>query len=404
MSDDLREDPGSYRIQRDALAQFNALVQRDSTNTTYKFALLRALVEIAEQDAHHVRPHDAAWVAFPLGLIVDRWLSYYYPFIANCIPQRHGERPEADGGEQLGFRPDFLAVTAHYAPLGGFPAFRADYFLAGEVPPAFAGDFARLVRRLRATITQFPMKHLGHSRTRTHYSIVDFVRDQRPTLGLTPSGSLVREAVVLGMGTALLRREWYEIFRALGGFATGTQSLVHHWARFTAEVGRHAPVSFTAALDALLATPDESRFVADARQVYESLLRNGAPLSCVWSDRRIGSVASLAVDHAIPYSLWGGNELWNLLPTLSKTNGEKSDRIPAPGLVMARAPTIGATWNRLRERFPARFDRDFELTLAGAMGAPGRSGWEARGIDALAEKCRYLIEERGFQPWQPRTA
>jgi hypothetical protein len=93
--DAIRDDPGEYLVRRDTLREFNAILQRDATDTTYKYALLRALVEIAEQESHHVRPDRDGWVAFPLGLIVERWLSYYWLAWGQTpiAPRREPRRP-----------------------------------------------------------------------------------------------------------------------------------------------------------------------------------------------------------------------------------------------------------------------------------------------------------------------
>lgn len=424
MSDEIREGPAGYSSLRDALAAFSALLQRDSTDTTYKYALLRALVDIAEQDHHHVAPHDEHRVRFPLGLIVDRWLRYYYPFVEARLPQRNGERvrrpkalvpdapsPEAPqrNGErvgqpkspQLSFREDFEAVTRYYQSRDGYRGFCVDYFSLGAVPADLAPAFARLVRRLRTTITSFPMKHLGYSLTRSHYALVDYRREERVRLPLAPGGELERAIVINGLGTAYLSRRWYETFRALGGLASGTDSLLAQWARFTHTASRHHPVALGTAFDALLLAQDPARRVKEAREVFGKSLSSSGATACVWSGSAIRSPQHLAIDHAIPFAIWGSNALWNLLPALESVNARKSDRIPAPDLILRRGPSIAEAWARLRTHYPAAFDRDFALELTGGEVRPLNPEHTARGLEALAAKCRYLIHERGFPPWQP---
>jgi hypothetical protein len=50
---------------------------------------LRALVEIAEQESHHVKDQEDGCVNFPLGLVVERWMYLSYLFVARDI--RHFE-------------------------------------------------------------------------------------------------------------------------------------------------------------------------------------------------------------------------------------------------------------------------------------------------------------------------
>jgi len=34
------------------------------------------------------------------------------------------------------------------------------------------------------------------------------------------------------------------------------------------------------------------------------------------------------IDHSMPFARWPNNDLWNLLPTDSQVNNQKSDRLP----------------------------------------------------------------------------
>jgi len=45
-------------------------------NTTYKFALLRALIEISTEADQHLICETEEQVVFPLGLIIEKWLLY----------------------------------------------------------------------------------------------------------------------------------------------------------------------------------------------------------------------------------------------------------------------------------------------------------------------------------------
>lgn len=65
------------------------------TNTPF----LRGVIEICQQSSH-LREDDGDQVSFPLGLLVEKWLLYYYPIFAapTFIPQKNGETPEQDAG------------------------------------------------------------------------------------------------------------------------------------------------------------------------------------------------------------------------------------------------------------------------------------------------------------------
>jgi hypothetical protein len=67
----------------------NTIIERDSKDTTYKYALLRGAVEIS-QEYQHLKHENGDRIEFPLGLLVEKWLLYYYPFIESDIPQKPG--------------------------------------------------------------------------------------------------------------------------------------------------------------------------------------------------------------------------------------------------------------------------------------------------------------------------
>lgn len=407
---EIRDGSAVYVVHRDTLREFNAILQRDATDTTYKYALLRALIEIAEQHSHlvtlsgtHIAPapdtlqSDEEWVSFPLGLIVEKWLHYYYPFVERRLPQRHGERPRSGEGNTLAFRRAFEPVTDFYRTRGGLSALRRDLAQKG-IPETIGPAFRRLLADLRRTITRYPMKHLGFSRYQAHYQVADYDRSRISRL---PAGPVTRQSLIACLGTAWLKRDYYDTFRAVGGFATGADAIFTQWARFTAAASAREPVSIAAATEALLSSAEDERNVQAAAALYRKLLNEAGALRCVWSGRPIRDSRSLAVDHVIPFSIWGSNALWNLLPATRRVNAGKSDRIPDPDLVHARRDAITGYWHMLEEAYSESFKPEYRLSLAGMDIDFTAPNWPDAGIRSLSDKCGYLIHERGFLPWRP---
>src|SRR6185295_14010674 len=101
--------------------EIEALIWRDLKVATYKFALLRALCEIAQ-----THPKASTWrpdgsVDVPLGLVVALWMRYYWPFMESTsfVPQSTGEA----GGRPLKFRRSLTALAAACRPLGGLTSY-----------------------------------------------------------------------------------------------------------------------------------------------------------------------------------------------------------------------------------------------------------------------------------------
>lgn len=243
------------------------------------------------------------------------------------------------------------------------------------------------------------MKHLGYSVHGSHYFITNFNKDKPKLTRKRCSRGLDAGFVVNHFGSFVLRREYYEVFRLLGGLITGRDAIIHQWAQWTTAAGRGTDLSVEKAIHVLMTEPNTERNVLVARRVYSNYIASGRAMRCVWTDRRI-TQADLEVDHAIPYSLWANNDLWNLLPSNRYTNSRKRDQIPSPELVRKREKDICSCWQLLRSEFQEQFDRETRLSLLGFKASMGERWWGSQGVEALSTKCHYLITERGFPSWQ----
>jgi hypothetical protein len=68
------------------------IIERDSKDATYKFALLRGNIEIIQENDHY-KSVELDRVNFPIGLLILKWIDYYYPIISSeiFIPQKYGD-------------------------------------------------------------------------------------------------------------------------------------------------------------------------------------------------------------------------------------------------------------------------------------------------------------------------
>ena len=63
------------------LTDLAKIIERDSKDSTYKFALLRGTIDII-QNFPHYRETDGKTISYPMGLMVLKWIEYYYPLLA----------------------------------------------------------------------------------------------------------------------------------------------------------------------------------------------------------------------------------------------------------------------------------------------------------------------------------
>jgi len=110
----------------DEYRRINTIIERDATDTTYKYALLRSLIDVCQQYGNTFR-HEGDEVFFSLGLLVDRWIRYYFPLMASSIfiPQKKSESAERISGQVVSFRLLFEKITRYYTShnRGGFSLF-----------------------------------------------------------------------------------------------------------------------------------------------------------------------------------------------------------------------------------------------------------------------------------------
>jgi hypothetical protein len=367
----------------------NTIIERDSKDTTYKYALLRGAVEIS-QEYQHLKHKNGNRIEFPLGLLVEKWLLYYYPFIEWDIPQK--ARENEPGAKQISFRRTFRKLTDYYADHGGFSAFYRDY-TKGSIPAPVVAVSRSLVRDIRKTITQYPMKFLGRSATNQYYSVFNF----DPGFVLSREDFPVeRDYLIRNFGTYTLSREYDMIFEILGSFISGEDAVLFQWAEFIRSAS-NGNVSLATSLEHLRTFPVTDRDKEPAGSFYRDLQREQGFIHCVWSGKAIRDKESPEIDHLLPFSVLRNNDLWNLLPATKQVNKDKLDKIPSPEFIEVRKPAIKLYWGLLREKYPLQFDRELAISLTGPIDM--NADWQEIAIGNLKEKCRYFIEVRGFDAW-----
>jgi hypothetical protein len=387
-------------VNLDTYRRINTIIERDSADATYKYALLRGVIEICQQSSYRREDGDQVW--FPLGLLVEKWILYYYPLFASpkFIPQKHGETKEPAAGRGVSFRKHFTPVIDYYADKGGFSGFYNDY-TRGTIPPGIRSGVQSLATNIRNTIVQMPMKHLGYSQTKKYYSVFQYkLPSRRITRGQLFDSVFLAE----NFGWFSLSRDLCTVFEYFGSFISGEECLLKKWAEFTARAAvkirggtETEEVTEEQVLTLLMTTPTTERATEDARQIYRSLFDKEGSIICVWSGKPIRSLSAMQIDHVLPFSIWKNNDLWNLLPARSSVNAKKNNRIPSVSFLDQRRDCIVDYWNLLHERAPQKFSREISVSLLGSRTLG--DDWEEQAFNQLKEKCVYLTDIRGYEAW-----
>lgn len=356
-----------FRLEESAdrpLHLVESILSRDKKDATYKLALFRALAEIA-QTQHHLAAftHDGK-VKIPVQAIADKWLLYYWPIFESehFICQRIGEKRGAANG--VAIRPPLLALIDCFRSSGGMSGFHA-VLNSGKL----SQDAERLWKQARSkfqnTIHTMPVRHAGGG----NYSVFQYDPTDKC---VCMDSNLWRELCLTG--------SWIQ------------DATILRWAALTEQLSKGA-VRASTVIDCLLAIPDPARNVNDARGYYSKLGKR----VCVWSGSPL-SDGRFDIDHAMPFSLWRNNELWNLFPADPAINSNKSDKLPTYAILNRRREAIIDYWQGLNNALGEQFSRGAQTLLGRDSFAT--HNWENRLFSRFVEAFEITAAQRGAPRWE----
>ena len=322
--------------------QIEIILNRDRKEATYKLALIRAMAEIATQEARSAVWLGGDCVGIPLVRIAERWLLYYWPIMASSAltPQ---SRAEAAGARPLKFRSSLTALIREFQGKGHHGGLSAWHLtrMGGKLSPEVSVLLKRALRDIAEAIRSGPVAFSGGALA------------SGPVFTYDPRTKLVEMPVDL----------WRE-FSLLGHWIR--DAVIVRWAELSGQFGVRQGVTAADVLPFLLAQPEVDRITSLARASFEA----AGVGECTWSGKRLNS--GFAVDHVIPFSLWANNDLWNLVPADPRINLQKSDKLPTHRLLMERQTQLAQGWSILRESLPVPFDRQAEHLLGEPLPGSGQ--------------------------------
>ncbi len=358
--------------------QIESIINRDKKSATYKLALLRSLCEIAQTSFHHARYAPGERVSIPLGLVVEKWLYYYWPLVdtpLNLPEMRVGRRARG-----IAFRSLLLQLVNSCKP-GGLDAFFA-LFQSGRLSDSQADLLKQVINMIADTVIKGPVTYSGGSIEDIPrvFACEGAIRMQKCRTPLDLIHGLGRISFPAGL--------WHEM--CLVGHWIG-EAIVMRWAELSHEFAKHE-VSIPDVLARLIIRPEAQRNVSQAKEIYVG----HSDLACVWSGKPLIS-SRFDVDHVIPFALWHNNDLWNLMPTHPTINNQKRDKIVDRETLHASRDRIVHYWRMAFQESPYRFGAEVGRTLLG--GDFSRGNWEIPAFSALSEAVETVALQRGVVRW-----
>ena len=281
----LTSETGKWSIDR-----IESILNRDNKVATYKLALFRALADLAQTSCNLAVWRGDGKVLVPIQSVAEKWIEYFWPVI-----EYPDQRIPQTTGRSIAFRSLFEDMIEGYRNEGGGLARYALDYRSRSIPSDINKIHTRLLSKLKHTIWSQPVRYAGGGED---FSVMEYDK--------------VGKNIVLGADM------WRELSLTGSWIKDAT---ILRWAELTQKIS-HNSVRASTVIDLLLTNPLPERDVGAVRTIYDGLHQK----YCVWSDKSLGS--SYDIDHAIPYSLWHNNDLWNLLPANSQANNSKRTNSP----------------------------------------------------------------------------
>jgi len=366
----------------DVFINISKIVEQESKTSTYKFALLRGTIDLIQDNSPYIKVYDDR-AYFPMSLLINKWIFYYYPLIKG--PK---EIPQINSQKGIAFEKELKKLIDIYEKRGGKSVLYNDIRTL-EIYKIAAEPILLLYKKLQNTISNMPMKYLGSAISQTEYSIFKYHPEKRS------SKQKSQQDLLKGYGEFSIPREYYDALQILGSFINGQDSILAKWADFSFKSAKNRIKAKSSIISRLTDNPITERNVNESKSYIKKILSQAGTIKCVWSGISIRN-NKYHIDHLLPFSIWRNNDLWNLLPTNSSVNIQKSDKIPSLIRLENSRTRIFEYWDILFSSNEIRFTREIEHAL---LGRPISNGWKERAFDRLKSHSEFLIKYRGYEQW-----
>lgn len=383
-----RHDEASVK----GIDQIESILSQDSKDTTYKFALLKIFAEIATTPLNRFARYSDKYVYFPSAIIVEKWISHYWKLMDSqtFIHQKYGGE---SSNRQLAFRKPLEEAIGFYRTKKNRPNpyydFRRDLYYGINKDTSEYKLFKKLFDKVLKTIIDGPVTHAGSSFEDTSFFTLGNGRKSYPNKNTEFSHkAAVQDCIEIG-----IQKNAYKELYKYGAWIN--DSILLRWAKFTEKIMTQNGENFSAGEVITLLSIDhiQERETQLMRKLYDQFKAETGELASVWSGK---SLHSYEVDHVMPYSVYGNNDLWNLLPASRQENNAKRDALVTTELVKQNSDTIFNYWEFMRDQLGTRFEHEvytsFDID-------PLVTTWKESLLGGVCEQLEITASIRGLKRW-----
>ena len=366
-----------------ALPLLRHVVFNDQRSSTYKLALLRTLLRIADSAAGFARPgRDDNHVDLPLGLVALFWIRSFRPLIERGFPQRPGGNSTRLGFVKEGFRG--LMTRSHFD-------LRVGQRFSGQ-------DAENLIRALADAancIVRMPANYITYPGSEQR--LFPCVRSGAVRVESQVS---IDERFLWSFGSFSVPRS---LWQSMGRYASWLEpAVLNEWIHQMRVYERRLPGKLVSwgSHWAALQWPAPKHDTGIARQCAE-MLREGKSLYCVWTGKPLRKAYD--IDHCFPFTAWPCNDLWNLLPSNRQINSSKSSKLPSLDALECARGRLLDWWDSAYVR-DTRLKETFEDEARSALPAT-ESSEDSLSLESVFDGLMFqqmvLKRDQQLREWQP---
>ena len=212
---------------------------------------------------------------------------------------------------------------------------------------------------------------------------------------VTYSGSSKTEGKIFSYndGNLLMPAELWQEFVLMGRWIE--DSIILRWADFSASrpYNKEKDIQLSTILDLLLYSIEIKRDVS----IVKKILKSSNSLECVWTGK---SIKKYDIDHALPFSIWRNNDIWNLFPADPEVNNSKRDKLPSRKLINNSKKKIFNYWNLYFKEASALFLHQAG-NFCGSRFTDLTKDTRESLFSAFSETVEIAAEQKGVERWEP---
>ncbi|MGR5065246.1 methyltransferase domain-containing protein [Photobacterium sp. DNB22_13_2] len=365
------------------LTKVRHIIVNDSKSATYKLALLRTLLRIADAHPGAVLDRTDGKVALPQGLVALYWIRQFKRLLDIDFGDSIGIQQNSNTNRGLGFVKDEGWRKLNHLT--------ADDLAIGAL---FTGDDAKALQKTisdsLATIKSGPVTFIYQGTKDNRLFEMVKASKQRKSL----SSFFIDSEFLASFGTFILDESLWDCLRLYSSWIEPL--VVNQWVsemkRYESNKAREIDLQ---TYHNCLIWVDEKHDTRAIRKKVDTLRSCGTEIQSVWSGTKLRK--EFHVDHCLPFAYWPNNDRWNLLPTTTGENLSKSDRVPKSHRLSDSKERI-LQWWQLAWQSEQEQTRFFDEAVLSLPNLPPQCRnfddvFEAMGLQIKGVKSRLLVGE-----------